>query len=214
MKSFLVAGLISTLAVGSFVAGRSAVTHRPGPAAEAASTTSEPVITVESVITAAPPVTAELAAGKDRAAPAGPAHAQGAATPDVRPKDSPIELAPLEETAEATVARRAETDARLTKELGKITEEQRRFLVDLNDRAIEFQRRLGGEFQRGTISHEDYMQTVHAEMLGQLDELYALVSDDQYRILTGLEPGADPFEFMVSGIGGARVANPRVGGAL
>ena len=86
--------------------------------------------------------------------------------------------------------------------------------MNLNDRAIEFQRRLAGEFQRGTITHEDYMQQVHEEMLNQLEELNALVTDDQYRLLTGLEPGADPFDFMTSGVGGAQAKNTEVGGAL
>ncbi|MBK9035414.1 MAG: hypothetical protein IPL61_29855 [Myxococcales bacterium] len=110
---------------------------------------------------------------------------------------------PLDETPEARAARRAETDAQITQTLGQISAEQRELLLDFNDRAIEFQRRQTGEFQRGTLTHEQYMTQLHEEVLGQLEELHAIVTDDQYRVLTGLEPGVDPYDFMVTGQGGA-----------
>lgn len=203
MKPFLVAGFICTLAVGSFVVGRIAAT-RPGTTK--ATTT---MLATDTAAVARPGVAA------DRAATSGLAQLLRAADPEGSgPGDITFVHAPLEETPEATAARRVETDLLLSKDLGKIPGEQRALLMDLNDRAIEFQRRLTGEFQRGTISHEDYMQRVHEEMLNQLDELKALVSEDQYRILTGLEPGVDPFEFMISGVGGAHTASGEVGGAL
>ncbi len=164
--------------------------------------------------------TADPAPPTEAARPAGTANRAIAADP-IPLRYSPVaigpdlivEQAPLEETAEATAARRAEADQHLTQQLGNITGEQRRMLLDVNDRAIELQRRLAGELQRGTIDHEDYMRQIHEGVVAQLDELTALVSDDQYRVLTGLEPGVDPFEFMISGVGAAE-RHAQIGGAL
>jgi hypothetical protein len=204
MKPLLIFGIASALIGGAFVAGRMAAT-RSAPATEMGMTPAA-----------------------DKAAGAGTAGATQDSTKPGRELDvaqlqsrpvpevpkTEVKLAPAEETPEATIARRVETDTRLTKELGKISDEQRQQLMDLNDRAIEFQRRLAGEFQQGAISHEDYMEKVHEEMLNQLEELNALVSADQYRLLTGLEPGADPFDYMTSGVGAAQAAKTEVGGAL
>jgi len=204
MKPLLAFGIASALIGASFVAGRIAAT-RSGPAKEMGIT--------PAADTAAGAVAAGAVQESTKFNPKlDLAQLESLAARGV--PDTEVEQAPLEETAEATALRRVETDARLTKELGKIPDEQRQLLMDLNDRAIEFQRRLAGEFQRGTISHDDYMQRVHEEMLNQLEELNALVSDDQYRLLTGLEPGADPFDYMTSDVGAAQAIKTEGEGAL
>jgi len=117
--------------------------------------------------------------------------------------DTVLELGPTEETAEATAARRAEINAHLTEALGNIDAEKRRQLIDLNDRAVDLHHQLIGELEHRAITHQEYMDRFHDEMINQLAELSGLVTLDQYRALTGLSPGIDPYEFMTSGEGGA-----------
>jgi len=206
MKPFLFLGIAGALVVGAFVAGRTAGFRAPPETTAATAAAGEVVDAVASG-------TAERAIREARNLDL--ARLRSLAAPAAA-LDTALEQAPVEETPAATAARRAETDTRLAKELGTIPDEQRRLLLDFNDRAIELQRRLAGEFQRGNLTHEEYMRQIHEEMINQLTELNLLVADDQYRILTGLEPGVDPYDFMATGIGGApgsEVEVAAIGGA-
>jgi len=199
MRTVIIIGSILILA-GAFIAGRGAGAskHRAAPSAAASAVPASPT---------------RAATGHARRE----IRRQSLAAPDQATlAETALEPAAVEETPQATAARRAETNARLTEELGAIPAEQRAQLVDVNDRAIEFQRRLTGELERGTIDHEEYMRRFHEEMIAQLDELHGLLSDDQYRTLTGLEPGVDPYDFMKTGEGGApgsSVEEPPLGAA-
>lgn len=202
MRASIILGITAALAGVAFVAGRGAGTRTVtvDVAAETRDRTA-------AASTPASAVGRGEAARKDHAAEMSVLRTLTAA----EVAGTTVEPAPTEETHAATQARRQETRERLARELGNISEELTAQLVDFNDRAIAFQRRLTGDFEQGQISHEEYMNRFHEEMLVQLDELRLLVSSDQYRILTGLQPGVDPYDYMVSGVGGA---NPEAAGEV
>jgi hypothetical protein len=183
--------LVAVLGSAAFVVGRFAAgTPESAPAPTAATTTTAAEDGAEGRSTAA--ASAQALADLTRLA----------AVEEPEP-DIAVNPAPPEETPKAAAERRTEMSAWLTKALGGISEEQRRLFLDLNDRALEFQRRSSSELLDGTITHEEYMQATHEEVMNQLAEIHGFVTDAQYRILTGLEPGVDPFEFMKTGVGGA-----------
>jgi hypothetical protein len=195
MRAPLILGFTSVLVALAFMVGRGAGTQR-APLEEGAAAVAMP--STGGGDTAGGP-TAEADPKSHRASDQSVLRALTAS--DLASTE--LEHLPTEETPAATTARRQETRERLARELGNISEELKGQLVDFNDRAIAFQRRLTGKFEEGQISHEDYMNQFHEEMLVQLAELHVLLNDDQYRIMTGLQPGVDPYDYMVAGTGGA-----------
>jgi len=193
MKPSLTIGITIMLGAAAFVTGRAvrSSASAASPASPAVLATATPMVGA-----ASPPEV--LARGVDFNA------LFSLAAPErADPVDTRVELGPAEETPEATATRRAELDAHLTQTLGNIGADQRKRLVELNDRAVELHRRLTSELGRRTITHEEYMDRFHEEMISQMTELSGLVTGDQYRALTGLEPGVDPYEFMETGEGAA-----------
>jgi hypothetical protein len=108
-----------------------------------------------------------------------------------------------EETAAQREERHRMINAKITATLGQIPDGKRNALVALNDEALEIQKKQQSELISGRLSHEDYEQQNRQALQVQLEQLRALVSEDEYRKLTGLEPGVDPHEYLQTGVGGA-----------
>jgi hypothetical protein len=198
MRTPLILGFMSVLAALAFVVGRGAGTQR-APLDEGTAVAAVPSTGGGDAASGWSGRTVKADPKSDRASDQSVLRALTAS--DLASTE--LEHLPTEETPAATTARRQETRERLARELGNISEELKGQLVDFNDRAIAFQRRLTGKFEEGQISHEEYMNQFHEEMLVQLAELHVLLNDDQYRIMTGLQPGVDPYDYMVAGTGGA-----------
>jgi len=114
--------------------------------------------------------------------------------------------------AEETPDQRAERHRRIsdtiTAAIGEVSPEKRAALLQLNDESVDTQRSQEVAFMAGKLSHDDYMAQQHQGIVVMLDELHQAVTDDEYRKLTGLQPGVDPYEFSRTGVGGADVPAP------
>jgi hypothetical protein len=113
------------------------------------------------------------------------------------------------ETPDQRAERRSRIDRHLTDKLGTISPDKRAALLELNDEANQVQMSLQAQVLAGSLSQADYDAQIHQRIVVQLDQLRAVVTDDEYRKLTGLEPGVDPYEYMRTGIGAAPAAVPQ-----
>ncbi len=111
------------------------------------------------------------------------------------------------ETAEQREERHRAINQNLTDTLGAISPEKRAALVELNDEATQVQYGLQAAVLGGSLSEADYDAEIHQRIVVQLDQLHSMVTDDEYRKLTGLQPGVDPYEYMRTGIGGVPKAD-------
>jgi hypothetical protein len=112
------------------------------------------------------------------------------------------------ETDEQRAERHRTIDRHLTETLGAISPEKRAALLEFNDEATQVQFGLQAAVIAGSISQADYDTQIHQRIVVQLDQLRSIVTDDEYRKLTGLQPGVDPYEYMRTGIGAAPNAEP------
>lgn len=112
------------------------------------------------------------------------------------------------ETAAEREARHQRISDQITAALGDVPVQKRQALIELNDEAEDIQRKQQEAMLAGTLSHADYMAQMRQAVNIQLDELRAIVTEDEYRKLTGLQPGVDPFDYMRTGEGGAPSAAP------
>jgi hypothetical protein len=133
-------------------------------------------------------------------APAPVPMSRPAATPGSAPTEAP---GWVDESPEQRDARHQAIDQRITETLGDIPADKRAALMALNDEAIQVQRNLRVELMQGTITDADMQDQLHQAMLVQLDEMHDLLTDDEYRKMTGLEPGVDPYEYQKTGVGAA-----------
>ena len=179
------------------------------------SSTSEPAAAHAA---AGPPVVTHDIPPNDPAGgpPPKPTRALAAATAAVDPAAAvsrpelapPMDPATFDETPAERDARHKAIDAHLTEKLGNIPAEKRAKLIALNDEAVEVQRKARVALMSGALSQNDFDQQAHQAVLVQLDELRAIVSDDEYRKLTGLEPGVYPYDYARTGVGGAKGTAP------
>jgi hypothetical protein len=112
----------------------------------------------------------------------------------------------VDETPAQRDARHQMIDKKITETLGDIPAEKRAALMQLNDEAVEEQRNEQVELMQGTASDAEVQEQNHQALLVQLGEMRDLLTDDEYRKMTGLEPGVDPYEYAKTGIGGASTA--------
>lgn len=112
------------------------------------------------------------------------------------------------ETPEQRADRRRKIDRHLTETLGEISPQKRAALLELNDEATQVQMGLQAQVLGGSLSEADFDTQIHQRIVVQLDQLRAVVTDDEYRKLTGLEPDVDPYEYMRTGIGAVPAAQP------
>ena len=107
------------------------------------------------------------------------------------------------ETAEQRADRRRTVNRHLTEKLGTISAEKRAALLEFNDESTQVQMGLQAALLNGSLSQPDYDAQLHQRIVVQLDQLRTLVTEDESRKLTGLEPGVDPYEYMRTGVGAA-----------
>lgn len=110
------------------------------------------------------------------------------------------------ETPEQRAERHRTLHRKISETLGEVTAEKRAALIELNDEATQVQFGLQAAVLSGTLTQTDYDAQLHQRVLVQLEQLRGIVTDDEYRKLTGLEPGVDPYDFMRTGTGAARTA--------
>jgi hypothetical protein len=127
--------------------------------------------------------------------------ASAVSRPELAP---PIDPASFDETPGERDARHKAIAAHLAEKLGDIPPEKRAKIMALNDEAVDVQRKQRVALMAGSLSQADFDQQQHQAVLVQLDELRAIVTDDEYRKLTGLEPGVDPYDYARTGVGGAQ----------
>jgi hypothetical protein len=201
-KSAAIVAILSAGAVAFWLGHRSS---KGDPATTAQTQSGPPIVTREippNDPAVGPPAkpTRALAAASAAVDPAG-----AVSRPELAP---PIDPASFDETPAERDARHKAIDAHLTEKLGDIPAAKRAKLISLNDEAVEVQRKQRVALMAGTLSQADFDQQQHQAVMVQLDELRAIVTDDEYRKLTGLEPGVDPYDYARTGVGGAKGAPP------
>jgi hypothetical protein len=110
----------------------------------------------------------------------------------------------FQESAAERDDRHRTIDRKITETLGEIPKEKRQALMELNDEATEVQLGLQGALMAGKLSQDDFDQQMHQRVMVQLDQLHGVLTDEEYRKMTGLEPGVDPYEYMRTGQGAAQ----------